>query len=130
MKKSIIVLLIVLLLGACGKSVSPEETFRNAYVKQSSLSSYGADATVKMDAGPAGTHEFYYKMNVEKDTDLSQEDDAIYYDFSCTVEGDDPYSRWMLGNGTVLTDTGSEKLLEPNHIIDAGEPPFHAARSG
>ena len=79
MKKSIIVLLIVLLLGGCGKSVSPEETLKDAYVKQSSLSSYSADAVVKMDGGAAGTHEFYYKMDVQKGADPSQEDDTVYY---------------------------------------------------
>ena len=112
MKKSIIVLLTVLLLSACGKSISPEDLLKNAYNRQSALFSYSADATVKMDGGAAGSHEFDYLMKIEKGQDRSQADDIVYLDFSCTVEGDDPYSRWTLGNGTVLTDTGSEKYRD------------------
>ncbi|MBR4461168.1 MAG: hypothetical protein IKS51_01085 [Erysipelotrichaceae bacterium] len=119
MKKSIIVLLTVLLLSACGKSISPEDLLKNAYNRQSALFSYSADATVKMDGGAAGSHEFDYLMKIEKGQDRSQADDIVYLDFSCTVEGDDPYSRWTLGNGTVLTDTGSEKYRDDREVTTA-----------
>ncbi len=106
-------------LCGCAKELGPQDLFREAFNKQMALNSYHSDAEVLLTSYYDETHVLDYKADIDKGKDKSQADDVAYYEFSCDIEGDDPYNSWALSKGVLLTDKSGEKYSESRDVVDA-----------